>query len=271
MAEFPCELCSKTIKMNDIPNHTRSKKHLKALRHLSPSSLYTHLYENGMYRAMNLPDVMNLIFKCDPCKLALWADKNSEKVKECHFRSHGHQVAVGENNIHPEDGHRCPLCNVFVRKKWVVKHINGPEHKHKFNVHRQAIQDTEKRLQHLFEIKILLEDFENYQEYDEAEEFVMDLFNTDDVPMTADNAEESEPNVPEPEEETPKLTVDAKSDDPENKVENIPEKGKETDIQSQVVVWVAEQRLQKKPILLPNVMHKFGISREKALEALEKK
>ena len=42
------------------------------------------------------------------------------------------------------------------------------------------------------------------------------------------------------------------------------------DLDDNIVKWVAQQRLNKKPILLPNVMQKFGISREKALKALEK-
>ena len=51
MATFPCDICGKTINRNDIPNHTRSKKHMKALRHLNKNALYSHLTTNPMYSA----------------------------------------------------------------------------------------------------------------------------------------------------------------------------------------------------------------------------
>jgi len=233
-----------------------------------------------MYAAMHLPHLNGLIFKCDPCKLALWIDKNGEQVKEIHFRSQTHQIAVGENNIQPEDGHRCPLCNVFCKKKWVMKHIKGPEHQNKLFLHQKAIADTEMRLQYLFNINFQLQEFETYQEYDEAEEFVMDLFTCPVADETPDN--EEKPDTPDSTKETsPKRVEKTTSKTPsitskvEKKVNAEVKKNADVgdvsgDLDDDIVKWVAQQRLNKKPILLPNVMQKFGISREKALKALEK-
>jgi len=267
--KFPCELCAKTINKNDIPNHSNSKKHMKALKRLPPPNLYMHLCTNPMYSVMPLPHLQNSIFTCHPCKLALWIDVNGQNVKEAHFRSQGHKIAVGENNIPPEDGHKCPLCKIFIRKKWVVKHIQGPQHQNKLRLHNKMIQNTEQRLRELFEANMELQEFEKYQEYDEAEEFVMDLFNTDELP-TADPAEES----------VAELCVENADTNPESMVSTesaVAFKKSETKATGteernlNIAAWVAEQRLQKKPILLPHVMNKFHVSREEALQALEKK